>query len=294
MTLRLFVIVPSVGRAAVLAQTVARLALQSRRPDGVMVVSVVPGDVEGVAQAAEVAGLDVDISFAERGLPRQRNAGMRLVAGRADVIIFFDDDFVPALDYLAGVERLFSDRADVVGATGRLIADGIGKGGYTVEQGIAMVEADVPPEAPAERIMPALYGCNLVVRTAAAKDLWFDEALPLYGWQEDVDFSFRLGRSGLLLKTNDFSGVHLGVSSGRTSGKRLGYSQIANPIYLLRKHSIPPHLAWRLMRRNLMANILKSVLPDPAVDRRGRLKGNLLAMHDLIIGRLHPTRIEAM
>lgn len=294
MPLRLAVIVPSVGRAPVLARTVARLAEQTVRPDCVFVVSVIPEDVAGVAEAAAQAGLEVDISFAARGLPRQRNAGLRRAAGLADIIIFFDDDFLPHLDYLEGVARLFESLPGLVGATGRIVADGVGHGGMTIEEGLARLAADVRPAALYERTMPALYGCNLVIRAAAADGLWFDEALPLYGWQEDVDFSYRLGKRGTLLLTDAFAGVHLGVSGGRTSGKRLGYSQIANPVYLLRKDSIPPRLAWRLMWRNMAANLVKSLSPEPSIDRRGRLRGNLLAVGDLLKGRLHPTRIEAL
>jgi glycosyltransferase involved in cell wall biosynthesis len=294
MSLRTFVIVPSVGRAETLAFTVARLAQQTRVPDGVLVVSVVPGDVRGVAEAAAAAGLEVEIHFAARGLPRQRNAGLRLVAGRADIVTFFDDDFLPAPGYLAAVEALFDERPEVVGATGRIIDDGVGKGGLTIDEGLAAIARDGAVPGTHDRPMPALYGCNLSIRLAAAEGLWFDEALPLYGWQEDVDFSFRLGARGLLLLTDRFAGVHLGISGGRTSGKRLGYSQVANPVYLLRKGSIPPRLAWRLMRRNLAANMLKSLRPEPMVDRRGRLVGNMLAIGDLVSGRLHPTRIEAL
>jgi hypothetical protein len=36
-----------------------------------------------------------------RGLCRQRNRALELLAGRCDVVIFFDDDFVPSPDYLA-------------------------------------------------------------------------------------------------------------------------------------------------------------------------------------------------
>jgi GT2 family glycosyltransferase len=139
--------------------------------------------------------------------------------------------------------------------------------------------------------LPALYGCNLTVRLAAAEGIRFDEALPLYGWQEDVDFSYQLGRKGLLVHTNKLAGVHLGAKGGRTSGRRLGYSQIANPVYLLRKRTIPRRLAWRLMLRNLAANLVRSVWPEPYVDRAGRLRGNLAALADLAAGSLHPERI---
>lgn len=72
---------------------------------------------------------------------------------------------------------------------------------------------------------------------------------------------------------------------------RIAYSQIANPVYLLRKRTIPPRLAWRLMLRNLAANLARSLWPEPYVDRIGRLRGNLAALADLARGCLHPGRV---
>ncbi len=288
------VVVASIGRADVLASTVARLADQTQPPDRVVVVSVTPADVEGVAAAAGAAGLPIDVLFAAKGLPIQRNVGLRHVAGAADLITFFDDDFVPALDYLATLRDIFAESPDIVGATGRLIADGIKTGGYGLDEALALVAADHPPSSPEARDLPALYGCNMTFRATATAGIWFDEALPLYGWQEDVDFSFQVGRRGRLLRTDRLAGVHMGAKGGRTSGKRLGYSQIANPVYLLRKQTIPPFLAWRLMRRNFAANLAGLVRAEAHIDRRGRLAGNLLALRDLAIGRLHPENILAL
>ncbi len=54
---------------------------------------------------------------------------------------------------------------------------------------------------------------------------------------------------------------------------------------------MPKALGHRLMRKNLMANIAKSLFPEPHIDRAGRLKGNLIALRDLAMGRLDPRRI---
>jgi GT2 family glycosyltransferase len=285
---RVFVIVATVGRADLLKETIAQLARQTRRPDGIVVCAPTQQDVGDVER---ISNLPIEIIFAEKGLPRQRNAALRHVTGRADIVVFFDDDFVPANDYLEALEKVFILRPNLVGATGKLIADGIKSSGISFEQGAALVDAHKPADIIQERSLPALYGCNLCVRMSAAENIWFDESLPLYGWQEDVDFSFQLGRNGILIYTNLLTGVHLGIKGGRTSGKRLGYSQIANPVYLLNKKTIPPRLAWRLMSRNVAANLARSFYPEPYVDRFGRLKGNVVALVDLFTGRLHPQRI---
>ncbi len=142
------------------------------------------------------------------------------------------------------------------------------------------------------RDIHALYGCNMAIRLGAADGLRFDEMLPLYGWLEDIDFTYRVGRrGGRMVKAEAMAGVHMGTKGGRTSGVRLGYSQIANPVYMLRKRSVPQRLAWRLMRNNLFSNIGRSLWAEPHVDRIGRLRGNLIALCDLVTGRIDPRRI---
>ncbi len=286
--MKISVIIATVGRSELLCKTVAHLANQTRLPDSVVVASVSPADVAGVEG---IAGLPIEIVYAQKGLPRQRNAGLAHVEDRADIVVFFDDDFVPAAQFLEMLEKAFVERPSLVGATGKLVADGIKTPGISFEAGVALLEGWTPPEIIQERALPALYGCNLCVRTSAGRGIRFDETLPLYGWQEDVDYSFQLGKKGTLIYTNLLTGVHLGTKGARTSGKQLGYSQIANPVYLLRKRTIPPRLAWRLMARNLIANFLRSFFPEHYVDRKGRLFGNMMAIADLVSGKLDPRRI---
>jgi hypothetical protein len=66
------------------------------------------------------------------GLPRQRNAIMARSDGY-DALVFFDDDFFPATDYLANAEDLLLRERDVVVVTGKLIEDGIHGPGLTAE-----------------------------------------------------------------------------------------------------------------------------------------------------------------
>jgi glycosyltransferase involved in cell wall biosynthesis len=286
----IYVVVATVGRASLTRTTIDLLANQTRAPDGVVVVSVSPEDVVAVAESPVAP----EIIFADRGLCRQRNKALDLLVGRADIITFFDDDFLPSDTYLASVERLFAANADVVGITGELIADGIGGPGYSVPEGLFAIAEKAAKMDPQIRPRQALYGCNMSIRVAAADGLRFDEALPLYGWQEDIDFTFQLGRRGRLISTGQVTGVHLGTKGGRTSGKRLGYSQVANIIYLRRKGTMQPGLGQRLLAQNLLANLIRSVWPEPHVDRRGRLLGNCIALLDLIRGRVDPRRVEVL
>jgi GT2 family glycosyltransferase len=290
--LSIAVVMATIGRPHTCLRTINRLAAQSRRPDRVLVVGVSPADIAELSQAE----IPVEAYLGPKGSCHQRNHALAILRNDADLVLFIDDDFVPAERYLANAEALFREHPDVVGATGRIIADGAKGRGLSFEQAEAMIAADsaVGHHGAAIRPRRALYGCNMVLRATAIADLRFDENLPLYAWQEDIDFSYRVGEKGRLVDCAAMAGVHMGEKAGRTSGRRLGYSQVANPIYLLRKGTIDPEEVWRVMPRNVTANLVRSLKPEPWIDRRGRLFGNILAFRDHLTGRLHPRRILEM
>ena len=283
--MKLFVVVATVGRAELTARTIARLADQTRPPDGVLVVGASPEDVAGL----EARGAPLRVELAKKGSCSQRNYALDAVEDQCDLIAILDDDFVPAADFLAEAEAFFAARPDVVGVNGLLLADGARGPGISFKEACRLVEGQRGRDG--EQPLQSLYGCNMVLRSSAIRGLRFDENLPLYGWQEDVDFTFQMQAQGKLVKVNRLVGVHMGIKAGRTSGKRLGYSQIANPLYLLKKRTIPPKLAAKLLIKAPLANLTKSLMPEPYIDRRGRLQGNLLALGDLIAGRIDPRRI---
>ena len=86
-------------------------------------------------------------------------------------------------------------------------------------------------------------------------------------------------------------GVHLGHKQGRVRGVTLGYSQIANAIYLAKKGTVPKRHLAKIASKNLLINAVHSLWPEPFVDRRGRLRGNIIALADLVCGRIAPERI---
>jgi GT2 family glycosyltransferase len=283
---RLAIGIATIGRAVLLKAVLRELQAQTRLPDRIVLCAPHADDIEGIAEEG------VEIVIGPRGLTSQRNAIIDRLAD-FDVVQFFDDDFVPAPAYLAEVERVFAADVDIVMITGDVIADGIIGPGFDIADARRRLAS--AGDASADRIEPAEngYGCNMAARLSAvrAAGCRFDERLPLYGWLEDVDFSRQLARLGRVVKLGSARGVHLGIKQGRQSGIRLGYSQIANPVYLSRKGTFPWIRSLRQMGRNVAMNVVRSVRPEPYVDRAGRLKGNLKAFRDLAAGRLDPQRI---
>lgn len=281
--------IATTGRPGILAQTVELLSHQSRAADAVIVCPARDGDIDGtMLQGAP----DIMVVRGDPGLPAQRNT-LLSAAGNADVLVFFDDDFFPEKTYLQAIEDLFRREPDVVMATGTVIADGILGPGLAPEEASRHLD-EVGPK-PMEHLEDVYngYGCNMAVRMTALSslNLKFDEALPLYGWLEDVDFSRRLASEGRIVRSNLLRGVHLGNKTGRSSGVRLGYSQIINPLYMVRKGTLERRRAYKQIGRNIVANALKTLRPEPWIDRKGRLIGNLRGAVDALRGQLDPREI---
>lgn len=288
--LTIVVAIATAGRSYVLFETLSELKKQQRQPDRICICPATGHDVD----RASVDTLDLPIfySYGRPGASAQRNAILRDI-GHADIVMFLDDDFVMAPDYLMELEKLFQDQPDVVLATGALIADDVSGRGLLIEEARALVEEHIAPATPATNDVFNGYGCNMAVRWSKASLIGaqFDERLPLYSWAEDVDFSRQVAKLGRIIRSDALRGVHRAVKVGRNKGVKFGYSQIANQLYLFQKGTISARLAIEYAGRNLLANMWRSFRPEPFVDRRGRLFGNLLGLIDVALGRSRPERI---
>jgi GT2 family glycosyltransferase len=286
------VIISTRGRPAIIASLVKQLGEQTRPPDHIFVIGSKPDDVAQLDPSQS----NLTIRIGRVGSSFQRNDGLTLAGSRFSFITFFDDDFVPSRFWLERMAAIFESRPDVDGLTGHVMADGTRTAGIALDDAKAMVErGDAQPVEGATLCERFAYGsnvgCNMAYRYSAIRDLAFDEHLPLYAWHEDSDFRGQVEQRGLFARAEDLWGVHLGHKQGRGSGVTLGYSQIANAIYLARKGTVPAGFLAGIAGRNLVINALRSFRPEPFVDRRGRFRGNMMALADLVCGRIAPERI---
>jgi GT2 family glycosyltransferase len=220
---------------------------------------------------------------------------LELAGSRFPYVAFFDDDFVPSRFWLERMAKLFEARPDIAGVTGRILADGSADAGIKWEDAEEMVQLR-DAEPPAASVVDELLayggnmGCNMAFRYSSIRNLRFDERLPQYAWLEDHDFRGQVEREGRVVRSEDLWGVHLGHKQGRVPGVTLGYSQIANAVYLANKGTVPKPYLLKLAARNVLVNAVRSVRPERFIDRRGRLRGNVVALGDLVRGRLAPER----
>lgn len=289
------IIIASTGRPTELGRWIEHVGRQTLKP--VEMIWAVRDSNDLPPGARNDPDVPLRIVQSPLGSASQRNAALDALAGDAAFVAFFDDDYVPTRTCLADIIASFYALPDAAGLTGLLLADGINGPGVDYATALALVAHHaagsvdgVPPSLTFER-WDGLYGCNMAFRAPLLRDLRFDERLPLYAWQEDVDFAMRVAGGRPIGRTNGFAGVHQGVKRGRTNGKRFGYSQIVNPAYLRAKGSMSWRKMLRLTSGNVVANHLRVLRPEPWVDRRGRLIGNWLALLDLARGRAYPERI---
>lgn len=285
------VIIATRGRPAVVGDTVRHLLAHQVLKPAVVIISC--------ADAADAGDLvrhpEVRVVTGPPGLPAQRNTGLDALPAGIETVVFFDDDFVADPDWLIAAARIFRDESSLVGLTGHVLADGIKGAGIPFETAAEIV-ANAPIDGNSVWNEPfSPYGCNMAFRAQAIGGLRFDERLVLYGWLEDRDFAAGLAKGGgRLARSTDMRGVHMGVKSGRVAGERLGYSQIVNPVYMLGKKTMTAAQVGGQIFRNVSSNILRAPVPEPFIDRRGRLRGNLLALRDLMRGRIEPERAAAI
>jgi GT2 family glycosyltransferase len=289
------VIICSINRPAILHETVASIASQSRKPAEILIVT--PGDQHVLPETLAISGLRVVIG--PLGLPSQRNAGLDRVSPECDLVAFFDDDIELSEFYLDEMLRLFSENPEIVVASGRLLHDGGRSTVVTRSQARELChEHDrncVRSESRGDYHQTnSAYGCNMMVRCATARNVRFDEGLPLYAWLEDRDYSQRVtkNRHGPV----EFQGaiaVHLGSRSGRIGGVRMGFSEIINPIYLWAKNRTFSlgYIVVQYWARCLVGNILGILARDSEYDRVGLLRGNMIGLWHLLTGSCDPGHI---
>src|SRR5262249_21711974 len=105
--MRVAVVIATMGRPVELGQLLIRLACHTAPADAVFVTAT--------AKADFVLPLDCNptLIMGSPGSSAQRNRGLDTALGAFDLIAFFDDDYLPALDALAGVRRFFAAHPDV-------------------------------------------------------------------------------------------------------------------------------------------------------------------------------------
>ena len=282
------VIIPSVGRAGVLFDTVKSVLAQTPPPDETIVA--VTEDADYLSEMATLPG--VRVIKARRGSALQRNDAIAALSPRTDFVTFLDDDVELAPGYLANASGFLRRHPEVVLLGGGFIRNG----DVSRPQAIELARA-FQNEARPDSFQPGavLAGNNMTARRGVLDLEKFDERFRLYSWLEDADFGKRCLRHGQSGYYAPCQLVHLAHQGARPSDTRMGFMQVMNPYYIHRKGL----LGWRELLRRHWLRVLRNnfgglLIFDRRVNRWQRFKGNCIAFSLLLRGRCEPEYVEKL
>jgi glycosyltransferase involved in cell wall biosynthesis len=282
------IVICSANRPAVLSETVdSLLHYQSVRVCEI-IISVF--DEAHVAEKTRAHKAVRVVLSPRQGTSVQRNVAIQLV--RTRYTLFLDDDVELAPNFIDSMERLLEKSENAVAAAGFLVIDGSRRDTGLDRKLARSYAVNYVQE---KDNYSSGEGRNLFVRTTMFEKVLFDEKLALYGWLEDFDFATNCLRHGQIIMNTETCFAHLATPGGRTSGLRFGYSQMVNPFYLWKKNGKPglTHVVFGHWLTHFAYNFRGAFVrfPSNRSDRRGRFKGNVIALSHLLAGRVDPSYI---
>lgn len=222
----------------------------------------------------------------------QRNLALSSIKTQPKVVFCFDDDVEVEEHYVERMVEMFEAYPEVVLANGDNLGLGAAPGSLTRERAKILISerlGAMTGEAP-EAARTGL-GSRMSFRGDLLGKVVFDERLPLYGYQEDFDFSMECRHFGQIVTNRRCLMVHIETAAGRTGARRRGYSEIVNPIYIWSK-------GRGLSLGRPVAGALKRTLKNARRCRdaagRQRLMGNVIGWTMILQGKLLPEHILDM
>jgi GT2 family glycosyltransferase len=196
------------------------------------------------------------VNLTRSGLTHARNAGARMA--RAPVLVYFDDDILPARDTVQSHLRNYSDPS--VAAVAGQVLD-LGKSGSVSPGSFSHIE-------PVEQFN-ALYGGNFSIR----RDVYWaiggsDENLSVHAYTEDTILAHRLANGGHRIRYDPAASVvHLLHPSGgcRLNDESQPTDESEKSFSKLYWMFVATHMPWTSRRRLLWEALRHGPLRRPNV-----------------------------
>ncbi len=274
-TPRISFVVATKDRPEELRRLWRSLLAQTRVPDEVVVVDASRGPAPAVAHGAPPPLLrHIRTSFASA--TRQRNLGLDAVGPDAGLVGFLDDDAVLEADAVAEMLRFWSAApADVAGAAFNManhppldwpflkrtrLAAALGlydrRGGTVAASGFQTMIGPVATT----RWTDWLPTGAAVWRRDVFRRFRFDEWFDGYSYLEDLDFSYRVGRSAKLAVVAPARYRHLPAAGGRGGGFAFGVREVLNRLHFVEKHAeLSPGRCRAALALRLLMSLLLAV-----------------------------------
>lgn len=265
MSLRHQVVIPTHARPGPLRALLLALARQTRQPDGVLVVDDPTGPaiqhaVEDSQRDSPTLRVTYHRNPGPRGSAAARNHGLALaLADGADVVTFFDDDVLPAADYLARIQDALARYPQALGAMGFVSGyPRLGRGKMAVARAFGLnrrtaTEVDLLPNLntcyPLDLRAPTpcdwLWGCNMTLRREVLERVQFDRQFVRYSLKEDIKLGLDAraafpGRRFLMVP--DARVQEQRSDAGRLAPSDVARMNVIHRHYILRQHPPGPRL----------------------------------------------------
>jgi GT2 family glycosyltransferase len=294
-------VIPTKDRRAELRRLLESFAIQSRRPDQILIVDSGRPGCRSIDQ--EFPSLPIKIlPFSPPSAAGQRNAGIDAVDPDFDLVGFLDDDVVLDGRALATMMEFWESAADEIGGAAFNLVNGPPQpylawlkylpmsqrlGFYRKKSGMILPSGF-------QTIVQYLLQDEYVQWFSASASVWrrslltefrFDEWFEGYSYLEDLDYCYRVGKDYKLMIVAKAKYRHLPSPSGRLSSYFFGVREVKNRLYFVRKH---PEFSLAKCYLALLLRILISLVSSVQERKLSyipRIGGNVMALFQSVFGR---------
>ncbi|MDD5439158.1 MAG: glycosyltransferase [Candidatus Omnitrophica bacterium] len=278
---KIAVIIPTKDRPEELGRLLESIRSQDAGPCEVIVVDGGRVPAEGVVNGFSGSLTIRYVRQVPASLTAQRNAGIRCLGNEATLAAFFDDDIVLEQGCLRNMLSFWEKASGSIGAaafnniTEEFAMPSLG-------QRIFLVNAAMPGRVlrsgfqsrpypvPHDIRVQWLPGYAMIFRREVFGSFLFDEKFAGYARYEDVDFSYRVGRSYTMFVVRDAKVRHCNRPEDISFSFSLGKMEIVNRFYFVRK---TPELSVALCLWACLGIFLNNAVKGIVfLDRRARLR----------------------
>lgn len=227
------------------------LLRQTRPPDEVVIVDAGAGPPLSEPAPPGMTVKHIRTGFASA--TRQRNMGLDAVGRDADLVGFLDDDAVLEESAVENMLRFWEGADGTVGAAAFNLVNhppldlaGLKRAGLVEMLGLYSRRPGAVASSGFQTMIGTvdrtlwtewLPSTASIWRSEVFREHRFDEWFGGYSYLEDLDFSYRVGKTRRLAVVAGARYRHLSASGGRGSGYAFGLREVVNRIRFVRKNT---------------------------------------------------------
>jgi len=297
---RLVFIVPTKDRPEELRRLLKSLALQIHPPDEIVIVDGSQPPLSDIVGSFPRLCLKYVRVFPPSTV-RQRLAGIEAVSPAATLIGFLDDDAVLEAEALERMREFWAKASSEIGGASfnmanypKMVASSLkasalvcGLGLYSREPGAVLPSGFHTMIGVLDRTREVrwLPGTAVLWRRRVIEEFRFDPWYEGYGYLEDLDFSYRVGKKYRLAVVAEARYSHYPAAGGRVNEYGFGLQEVRNRIHFVRRNQ---ELSIGKCRLALVARAGLSLVLAVRERRAGYLRriwGNLAGIAKPFAGR---------